>query len=252
MKRIFILFLLAQSLYSGDINSFFESMKKQEEQYKDKNISNNTKESLVKKLNISTENNDSKEHNKVIETLDKNSKDAINKSIPWISKSMMNGGSQEHLQTVVDSITQTTTAKEKVDTIFYLFSTSLTEYSFYNFVSVASKLERANKGIKYYGVVQGILNETELDKLHAPFKFEKTLGEKAIIKMHPLMFRDLELKRVPAYLFSKCSVDEFKYKECENKFLVRGDISLHKALEIVTQEDKSYLKYLNLLEKGEH
>lgn len=252
MRNFLVLSLLMVVLSGSNLENFFDSMKKKQAQYQDKNTSNNMRDSLVKRFNIPSEENVTKEYSKTINSLNEKSKKAINESIPWITKKMLSGVSEEQLQSVVDAITQKATTNEKIDTIFYLFSTSQTEYSLYNFISAVSKLESLNKNIKYYGVVQGMLNKTELDMLYKPFKFEKELGAKTIIKMHPLMYRDLELKRVPAYLFSKCSAGEFKYKNCENKYLVRGDISLHKALEIVSVEDSSYLDYLHLLEKGDY
>ncbi|MFA6195337.1 MAG: TrbC family F-type conjugative pilus assembly protein [Sulfurimonas sp.] len=252
MRSISIIFLLAVALLASSINSFFDSMKKQQDQYQDKNLSNEIRESLVKKLKISNEANLTKKDKETIDSLNKNSNASLNKAVPWISKNMMSGIDEKQLQPIIDSMTHKTVADEKVDTIFYFFSTSQSEYALYNFVNKVSKLESINKKLKYYGVVQGMLQESELEKLYKPFEFNESLGEKTIIKMHPIMYKDLNLKKVPAYLFSKCSIGEFKYKDCDNKFLVRGDITLEKALEIVSSEDKSYLDYLHLLEKGDY
>ena len=120
----------------------------------------------------------------------------------------------------------TTKKNEQVDTIFYLYSMSQSEYMLFNFMQEVTKLNAVNDNLKYYGVVQGLLSKEELKKLYTPFKYHKELEEKVVVKMQPFIFRDLNLKRVPAYLFSTCPSLEFKYKECKNKYLIRGEISL--------------------------
>ncbi len=249
--KIFLL-LVSITLFSADINNFFKEMKKIEHEYQDENKSQSVRDTLTTTLNIKSKDELVSEYNTTIETLQKNTEEAINKAIPWMSKSkLFSDVNKQDLEIIMNTLKNDNSQQsKKVDTVFYLFSTSQDNYSFYHFIKNVSKLENVHKDIKYYGVVQGIIPQIELEKLYQPFKFEKTLSEKSIIKMHPFMYKDLELKQVPAYLFSKCPASEFKYKECENKFLVRGDISLSKALEIVSNEDKSYLKYLNFLEKG--
>ena len=246
------LFLFSSNHVSaGDIDSFFESMKKYQTKYQDKNISQDKRAVLIEKYNIPKMQEVVKKNTEIIKSLQKDSDKALGSTIPWIAKNMNTGIKDDELKNITNSILGKT-KDDKVDTIFYLFSTSQTEFALKNFMQDVVKLEAINKRIKYYGVVQGMLSKEQLDVLYNPFRFDKELQSKAKIKMQPFIFKDLQLNRVPAYLFSKCSSTDFKYKECENKYLVRGDISLAKALDIATKEDKEYHKYLKLLEQGDY
>jgi len=245
--KFILLITIFISVFAGDINSFFKDMRKKQEFYQDTNNSKQHAEILNKELKIPTANKVIKENKEILNTLSHNQK-IVETKIPWITKNMIKGISKEQLKIITQQISNNA-KNTKVDTIFYLFSTSQSEYVLYNFIKEANQLESVNKDIKYYGVVQGILTKKQLQKLYTPFKFDKNLEGKATIKMQPFIYRDLELKRVPAFLFSKCSARNFKYEECENKYLIRGEISLQEALEIVSKEDNSYTKYLRKLEK---
>lgn len=249
MKQLTLLMIFGISFLFGDFNNFIENMKKQERYYQDSNTSEEAKKKIIEKFDFSNKISTTEEQQQVLINLKNTSDVAATSSIPWINQNISSGGYQKEIQEALKAIEHSSNDTKKIDTIFYLFSMSQNNYVLYNFTLDASKLESVNKDIKYYGVVQGILSTENLDSLYKPFEFDKELAEKTIIKMHPIMFKDLQLDRAPAYLFSKCSVGEFRYKSCENKYLVRGDISLHAALEIVVKEDKSYTEYLNTLEQ---
>ncbi|MBW6487545.1 TrbC family F-type conjugative pilus assembly protein [Sulfurimonas sp.] len=253
LKVLIALLFLNCSILFADFNSFIQDMKQQVKSYTDINTSKKTKNDFLQKMDFSSNLTEiTQQHEEVLDDLKYKSDKAILKSLPWISQNMLDGEYDKEIQKAVDAINKNNSQNnEKVDTIFYLFSMSQDATNLFNFVSDASSLETVEKEIKYYGVVQGILNNKELESLYKPFKFDEELGTKAIIKMHPLIFKDLELNRVPAYLFSKCSSGEFQYKKCENKYLVRGDIPLHAALEIIIREDKYYEKFINVLEGRE-
>lgn len=241
MKRIFlyITILLLPTLIFADKNfeNFLHKMHELSERYKDKNNSNNLAKKIQRDFKIPTKEYLLKKNKKIL--------DAFTKRSNKIKISALN---MEDNNTTSKDLNISKTYK-KVDTIFYLFSTSQSEYVFYNFVRDASVLKSVNKDVKYYGVVQGLLSQENLKEIYTPFKYSSIPQEDAIIKMQFMIFKDLDIKRVPAYLFSKCPVS-FKYKECDNKYLVRGEISLQKALEIVSKEDKYYKKYLKILEEG--
>lgn len=243
MKKIFLLCFSVLLSADSSFEGFMQNMKNKTEQMK-----NNNPSYMAKKIkhdnNIPTKQEILSKNKKLFNHLD-----IINKKVEKESFKKIVSSQDKKLQDL--NITHTQEDK-KVDTIFYLFSMSQSEYMFYNFVEESSKLEKVNKNIKYYGVVQGMLKKKDLQKLYTPFEYHKKLQKKAIIKMQPFIFKDLKLHRVPVYLFSKCSDSEFKYKKCENKYLVRGEISLQKALEIVSKTDKYYSKYLKILEHGDY
>jgi len=251
MNKTIFLLLISTILFGSNLDNFLKNMKEKQAFYQDKNNSVIQRETLIKKYNIPDEKKIAVKHKEFIETMQRKSLIAINKSIPWITDNLVNDVDEKYLQTIADSL-DSQREEEKVDTIFYLFSTSQSKFVLYNFIKAASSLEEVNPQIKYYGVIQGLLSPKQLKELYKPFKFRKKLNGKAIIKMQPFIYRDLKLKRVPAYLFSKCPSKTFKYKNCENKYLVKGEISLSEALDIVSKEDSSYLKLLNHLQEEDN
>jgi len=250
MKTIILssILIFSTTVFSNELDNFLSKMKKTQTYYQDKNNSISKKDEIMSDMNISSINSIKKEHHQFLKKLNNTTNENALSKIPWITQNMLNGMNKKKIETLTKNILNPIKEKQ-VDTIFYLFSKSQNNYDFYNFIKDISLL----KSVKYYGVVQGMLSKKDLDELYIPFKFDKTLSDKAIIKMQPFIYRDLKLKRVPAYLFSKCSSssENFKYSECKNKYLVRGDISLHQALEIVSKKDNYYLQYLNIIEKGE-
>lgn len=56
---------------------------------------------------------------------------------------------------------------------------------------------------------------------------------------HPWAFKYFHLKKVPAYALSICKSDE-RFKNCDHKYLVHGDISLLSFFSVVSDADKKY------------
>lgn len=246
MKIIQLIITLSIILNASNFNSFIDAMKKKQKFYQDRNASKKVRAKIISDFNLSTEKiiNSKKE---LLDSLQNKSLKSLKTSIPWVTKHMISEVEQKELDQITNYIINGA-SNTKVDTIFYLFSTSQNPYVFYNFIQEANKLESINEDIKYYGVLQGMINHDELDKLYKPFKYKKHLEGKAKIKMQFFIYKDLDLDRVPAFLFSKCPSKNFKYSECENKYLVRGEISLLEALNVVSKENDDYLKYLEVLE----
>lgn len=70
------------------------------------------------------------------------------------------------------------------------------------------------------------------------------------IHVHPWAFKNLELKKVPAYLLSYCDNDNYRYKQCDNKYLIRGDISLYYFFNQINKNKKEYESHEEALLKG--
>lgn len=251
MRKSLMLVALFGSILLADFDSFIQNMKKKEAFFTDNNNSAVLQKELIEKYNIPAENNVTQTNEQLLDGLKEKGNNAILEHLPWITESMLNGDNRKDIEEALAAIKQNSTETKKVNTIFYLFSMSQSEYTLFNFIEEVSRLEAKSLDIKYYGVVQGMLSQEDLEKLYKPFKHYEELGNKTIIKMHPFIYKDLDLKRVPAYLFSKCPIGDFQYKKCENKYLVRGDISLQAAVEVVANEDTAYKKYLDILEGRE-
>lgn len=236
--RILVLLLIGIiNINANDkFNNFFQNMKAY-----DSNMNNKTvlEENLDRNISISKDNKNF--FNKIKADTLKN----MESSIPWIAKKMT---PNDVNKSIIENAFKEPIV---VDTIFYLFSTSQNNYALYNFIKEVSKLKKVNHDIQYSGVVQGILSQGDLSELQKPFEYNESLSKEALIRMHPFIYRELNIKKVPAYLFSKCPI-EFEFKKCENKFLIRGDISLIEALHQVTKEDDSYIKYLDFLQLGDY
>lgn len=100
-----------------------------------------------------------------------------------------------------------------------------------------------------------IIGDTIVDSM---VPFMKNLREKNIkssnvkFHIHPWAFKSLNLKVVPAYVFSICDNDNFKFRDCENKFIVKGNISLEYFMKLISEKDKSYSKYYDSFKEGKN
>lgn len=251
--RYLLLILPILALYASPLDKFLANMKIKQEYYQDKNNTLIEKKKLQKEMKSIEYEEIDETQKEDLRSLNERSINQMKSSMSWITENMITGMEEKELKKITDDLKSMGENPEQVDTIFYLFSSSLDSFSLFNFVDEAVSLEKVNPKIKYYGVVQGILNEKELNRFYKPFEGIQRLDSKAVIKMHPFIFRKLKLKEVPAILFSKCGHgNNFKFKECENKYLVRGSVSLINALGIVSEMDSSYEKYLQILEQGEY
>jgi len=124
-------------------------------------------------------------------------------------------------------------------TLLYFFSKSVTSTTLKNFLIRANKL----KDIKSYVVFRGFDQQAKEILL----KQKKT---KLLAKIHPILFKDLNITRVPVVVYALCP-DEFREKECEYLYRMDGDMSLNKFFEVAGEKDENLLKYYDILENGE-
>ena len=98
-----------------------------------------------------------------------------------------------------------------------------------------------------------VLGETIVDSM-VPYLRNlrsKKIGSKNVkIHVHPWAFDTLELKKVPAYVLGYCDVNDFKFRECENKFVAKGNITLEYFMSLVSERDKDYTKLYDLFKEG--
>lgn len=140
----------------------------------------------------------------------------------------------------------------KYTTIFYFVDSKVTNVMLKNFSNYINKLKRFNPNLMGKVMTRGLIN----DDFKETAVFFKTITEEEQIKnieyypIHFHSFKHFNLEYVPAYALSLCN-SEFDFKRCEHKYLVKGDISLLSFLEIVSTENKEYLKLYNSLGEEE-
>lgn len=131
-------------------------------------------------------------------------------------------------------------SKEKKLTIFYLTSTKVAKGS-KSFDRAIQKLNDSGKEVQGFIVLRGFPDtKTLMDFLVNSYDY----GIKGTLKIHPLIFNTFKVTRVPAFALSYCPVDDnFTFRECENKFLAVGDITLTDFFRMVSLKDKKYEDY---------
>lgn len=123
-------------------------------------------------------------------------------------------------------------------TLLYFFSTSVTERTLENFLVRANKL----KDIKSYIVFRGFSDEARNMLIrHKKRNF--------LVKIHPILYKDLGIKKVPAVVYALCP-DEFREKQCKYLFRMDGDMSLNTFFKEASKKDENLLQYYNILEDG--
>jgi len=124
-------------------------------------------------------------------------------------------------------------------TVMYLYSMSVGKQSLEQFMDQSAKVMNKFNDIRFYAVIQNIPKIDFVKYLNTMYKPEYS---KFDMKMQPYVFKDLNITKVPAFLFSKCPA-RFKWKACKNIYIVRGDITLDKALEVVSDVNATFKKY---------
>lgn len=128
----------------------------------------------------------------------------------------------------------------KVLTIFYFTSSSLDNNGAKNFNRSLKKLKR-----KYD--VQGmvVLNGFPKDfTKYALGLYEKDMPLK--LKVHPYIYEYFNLHEVPAYAISACrSGSGFRFRECENYYLAKGDASLEEFFKVLSNENPVFYDLYN-------
>lgn len=126
-----------------------------------------------------------------------------------------------------------------VPTIMYLFSMSVGKESLEQFMGQSAKVMQKFHNIKFYAIMQNIPKIDFVKYLNSMYKPEYSNFD---MKMQPYVFKDLNITKVPAFLFSQCPI-HFKWRACKNLYIVRGDITLDKALEVVSDKNATFKKY---------
>ena len=98
-----------------------------------------------------------------------------------------------------------------------------------------------------------VVGETIVDSM---VPYLKNLREKNIsssnvkFHVHPWAFKSLNLNLVPAYVLSYCDNENFRFRDCENKFIAKGNITLEYFIKLIADKNNDYIKYYETLQKG--
>jgi hypothetical protein len=149
--------------------------------------------------------------------------------------------------------TENESYNKKNQTIFFFVSSDMRIEAFKGFVEHINKLRRKGHTVVGRVIFRGWIND-KTDGIPNWLKQMQKDGLKnsefVKYQFHPWAFRYFELKKVPAYELSSCNED-FKFRTCENKYLIKGDINLIEFYRILSEENKEYLKtYRDLIEEG--
>ena len=132
--------------------------------------------------------------------------------------------------------------KEKKETyIFYFLSRSVPSASVKHNIAMSKKLP---KGTKLYLVFRGFDSKSK-QYLYDLIQWANKKEIGVIAKMHPLMFRDLHIEKVPVFVIAQCPADLFRYKKCDYEYREDGDMSLDTFLRDVGERDEKYAFYRN-------
>lgn len=133
-------------------------------------------------------------------------------------------------------------------TVFYFISENTSKKLLKNFTHDMKKLQELDPTIDFLVLTRGLIGGT-FDTMADYVKSLKDEGiEKIELGFNPWAFEHFDLKQVPAYALSYCE-KEYKFKTCEHKYLVRGEMSLVTFFEMVSDKEEMYKKhYFKLIE----
>lgn len=131
-------------------------------------------------------------------------------------------------------------------TILYFISEDTSVDLIKDFSYRLSKLKEIDPTIEGLIMTRGLIG----GNFDTMAEYVKGLQEKGVTKVditfHPWAFEHFKLEQVPAFALSYCKKD-FRFKTCEHKYLVRGEVSLTNFFEIVSDENTEYKKYFQKL-----
>ncbi|MEV9477581.1 TrbC family F-type conjugative pilus assembly protein [Aliarcobacter butzleri] len=131
-------------------------------------------------------------------------------------------------------------------TIFYFVSENTSLDLIKNFSYELEKIKELDNSIDALVLTRGLIGGS-FDKMAEYVKSLQTLGVKKIdISFNPWAYEYFKLEQVPAYALSYCEKD-YRFKTCNHKYLVRGEMSLTNFFEIVSDENQFYKKYYQKL-----
>jgi len=132
-------------------------------------------------------------------------------------------------------------------TIFYFVDSGISNMAIERFSMAVNKIGVTGK-VMYRGLINNSFQESA--------NLVKNIQEKEKIKnidfypIHFHSFKKFQLEEVPAYALSICNNEQFRFSDCEHKYLIKGDISLTSFFEKIKEYGKEYEEYYYFLLEG--
>jgi len=115
--------------------------------------------------------------------------------------------------------------KSKRPTLLIFSSRSVPFSTVNNYLNNAKQLN-----LKTYLVYRGLDND-----LRYMLQIRADSGHKFIAKIHPMLFHDLNITRVPVLVFALCP-KKFRSKQCDYEYKMTGDASLSYFFELASEK----------------
>ena len=113
-------------------------------------------------------------------------------------------------------------------TLLIFTSKSVPQSTIRNYIKASKNLT----DIKTYLVYRGM----DKDMLQT-LKIISSKKDKFLVKVHPMMFSDLNITKVPSLVYAQCP-DKFRYKECQYLYRMDGDMSIESFFRKIAEKSK--------------
>lgn len=243
MKKVICLSLLTLTVFvtSGfSINKEVEFDKKAfVEKYKnlqDKSIYENE---YIKSVLSGVEKNNPFSNKETGKYDSKNFYNMISKSSTYLDKN-------NTLQKEIDAqyeVTKNREANLQGFTVFMFISETTPVEQIKSFSYSIEKLKKVHPGINGLVLTRGLVGGGFDTMAEYVRNFQHYGISKLEVAFHPWAFDYFKLDEVPAFALSYCNNEDFRFKQCEHKYLIRGEMSLRAFLEFIMEKDNTYSKY---------
>lgn len=131
--------------------------------------------------------------------------------------------------------------------VFLFTSKSVPKNVFYNFakgIKVLNSTLGLNEQVTGKIIYNGLDEKKNIKNFMDEFANDKEIDNLQAISVgiNPLMFQDLDIKKVPALVIAECP-EHFKSLQCDYRYIVRGVVPFEEFLNILNEEDTEYKDY---------
>ena len=140
------------------------------------------------------------------------------------------------------------------DVLIYFTSRTVPFENYLNMSYELSRLLKVDPNLKMYQVIRGIdTHFADMARQYAQkfseYNKTKAYSIKALhdsLRLAPLLFRSLDIKRVPALALARCKGD-FKESNCKIKYLSRGIIAPSNFFEKIMEYNNTYRDHFHAI-----
>jgi hypothetical protein len=182
----------------------------------------------------------------------KNIKTANNFKLKYEGNDFIKKSEFYKIKNYIEKITKENTKKK--DYILYFTSESVPFNTMLNIVFQVSLLQKNGIPIninQYYigfnNSFQDVLLKVKEKISSYPKEYQSLIANNYIIRLGPKFFNYFNLKAVPAMALASCIGDNPRLNNCEIKYFIKGDSSLIPFFDKISDIDKKYKKYIDIL-----